>query len=359
MGAGADRRILHCDMDCFYAAVHVRDDPSLAGRPVMVGGDPGGRGVVASASYEARSFGVRSAMSAARADRLCPQGVFLRPDFPRYLRESQHIFAIFRQFTERIQTVALDEAYLDVTHCLDRWGSATAIAREIRRRVREMRGLVVSVGAGPSKLVAKIASDRAKPDGLLVVRPERVRGFLDPLPVRVLPGVGPATEEVLHALGLRLVGELRKSPVEVLERRLGRHGRSLHGLAQGVDERPVEERQERKSLGKETTFQRDLRDPEVVTVELDRLAQVVADGLQRRQLAACTVTVKVRYADFTTITRSRTVRIPTASSLVLGTLARDLLQRTQAAVRPVRLLGLAASTLLPADGEQLVLFAEG
>lgn len=358
MSTDQPRRILHCDMDCFYAAVHVRDDPSLAGLPVMIGGDPGGRGVVASANYEARGFGIHSAMPSSRASRLCPEGVFLRPDFPRYRRESERIFAIFREFTDRLQTVALDEAYLDVTERLQPWGSATAVGREIRLRVRAECGLVVSVGAGPSKLVAKIASARAKPDGLLVVGPERVREFLDPLPVRVLPGVGPATEEVLHRLGIRLVSELRTLQSEEIMRRLGKHGRHLIDLAQGVDDRPVHERQERKSLGKETTFPRDLRETEAIAGEVERLARVVADGLLRRGLAACTVTVKVRYADFTTVSRSRTVRIPTASGGVLAALSRELLRRTEAGRRPVRLLGVAASTLVPATGEQLTLFGE-
>jgi len=342
-------------MDCFYAAVHMRDDPVLRGRPVIVGGDPAGRGVVASASYEARRFGVHSAMSSARAFRLCPAAVFLRPDFPRYRLESALIFGLFREFTDRLQTVALDEAYLDVSHRLEPWGSATEVARELRRRVRAERGLVVSVGVGPSKLVAKIASDRAKPDGMLVVKPAGVGRFLDPLPVRALPGVGPATEALLHSLGLRWISQLRQAPGEVLEGRLGKHGRHLQQLAGGLDDRPVEDRRERKSMGKETTFSQDLRDPDAVKGEVDRLARVVADGLLRRHLAACTVTLKVRYGDFSTVTRSRTVRTPTAEGAVLAGISRALLERTDALMRPVRLLGVTASALVPASGEQLSL----
>lgn len=327
----------------------------LEGRPVIVGGDPTGRGVVASASYEARRFGVRSAMSSARALRLCPAAVFLRPDFPRYRRESALIFSLFREFTDCLQTVALDEAYLDVSQRLEPWGSATAVAREVRRRVRAERGLVVSVGVGPNKLVAKIASDQAKPDGMLVVRPAEVRRFLDPLPIRALPGVGPATEAALHALGIRWISQLRQAPGAVLVGRLGKHGRYLQQLAAGVDDRPVEDRRERKSLGKETTFSQDLRDPDAVKGEVDRLARVVADGLLRRHLAACTVTLKVRYGDFSTMTRSRTVRTPTAEGAVLAGISRALLERTEALRRPVRLLGVAASALSPAAGEQLSL----
>ena len=180
------RRILHCDMDCFYAAVHMRDDPSLRGRPVVIGGSPEGRGVVAAASYEARAYGIRSATPAARAVRLCPQAVFIKPEFPRYRSESRLVFAIFREFTELVQPVSIDEAYLDVSDHLDRWGSATEVAKEIRRRVREERGLTVSIGVASNRLVAKIASDRDKPDGLTVVPPSRVQEFLDPLPVRSL-----------------------------------------------------------------------------------------------------------------------------------------------------------------------------
>ena len=197
------RRILHCDMDCFYAAVHMRDDPSLAGKPVVIGGNPEGRGVVAAASYEARRFGIRSALPAARAVRLCPQAVFIRPDFNRYREESDYIVEIFRDFTPIVQKVSIDEAYLDVTEQLEPWGSATAVAQEIKRRIRQERGLTVSVGVGPNRLVAKIASDFDKPDGLTVVKPPRVQAFLDVLSVRTLPGVGPASEKRLREQGDR------------------------------------------------------------------------------------------------------------------------------------------------------------
>jgi nucleotidyltransferase/DNA polymerase involved in DNA repair len=288
------RRILHCDMDCYYAAVHVRDDPALAGRPVVVGGDPGGRGVVATASYEARRYGIHSAMPAARARRLCPNTVFLAPDFPRYRRESERIFAIYREITPDVETVSLDEAYLDVTDHLGAAGTASEVAQEIRRRVRAERGLTVSVGVGPNCLVAKIASDACKPDGLKVVPPARVRAFLDPLPVRRLHGVGPATERALAAM----------------------------------DE------------------------------QLDAMAREVATGLVRRDIAACTVTLKARYPDFTTVTRSLTFRVPTADSGRIGSIAKGLLRRSEAARKGVRLLGVSVSTLVPATMRQLELFGE-
>jgi DNA polymerase IV len=352
------RRILHCDMDCFYVAVHVREDASLAGRPVVVGGDPDGRGVVASASYEARRWGVRSAMPSAWARRACPDLVFLRADFPAYKRESEKIFAIYREITPLVETLSLDEAYLDVTDHLGHWGTATAIAREIRRRVRGERRLTVSVGVGPNMLIAKIASDFRKPDGLTVVPPDRVRAFLDPLPVRRLHGVGPATEEALSAMGIATVAQLRAAPEEALAEHLGKHGRALHAYAHGHDERPVEPYHVRKSLGTENTYRRDIASLLEMEDELGKMAEEVAADLRRHDLAACTVTVKVRYPDFTTVTRSRTFPIPTVSPGRIAGLARALLRRTEAGREAVRLLGVSTSTLVPAREQQLELFEE-
>src|SRR5436305_5065019 len=235
-------------MDCFYAAVHMRDDPSLAGKPVVIGGLPEGRGVVAAASYEARRFGIHSAMPSSRALRLCPQVIFIPPDFRRYRRESEKIFAIYREITPVIQTVSLDEGYLDLTGRLEAFGTATRAAREIRRRVREERGLTVSVGVGPNRLVAKIASDFHKPDGLTVVPPHKVQAFLDPLPVRRLHGVGPATERALAELGVQAVADLRERPLDLLVERFGKHGRLLFEFARGIDDRPVETHRGRKRL---------------------------------------------------------------------------------------------------------------
>jgi DNA polymerase-4 len=352
------RRILHCDMDCYFPAVHMRDDRSLAGRPVIVGGDPEGRGVVASASYEARRFGIHSAMPAARAKRLCPDAVFLRPDFPRYRRESDKIFAIFRDVTPEVETASLDEAYLDVTDHLGVFGTANALAKELRRRVREERGLSVSIGVGPNCLVAKIASDACKPDGLRVVPPQRVQAFLDPLAVRRLHGVGPATESALSAMGVATVGDLRGKPLEILLARFRSHGRTLWEFARGIDERPVEPYHERKSLGTENTYEEDLSHLEAMDEQLEGMAQEVADGLTRRELVACTVTVKVRYSDFTTVTRAHTCAMPTARAGRIAATAKGLLRRTDAGRRRVRLLGVSASTLVPASLQQLELFEE-
>jgi DNA polymerase-4 len=357
-GAGAVRRVLHCDMDCFYAAVHVRDDPSLRGKPLAIGGRPEERGVVASASYEARRFGVRSAMPSSRAVRLCPQLVLLPPDFRRYGRESERIFAIYRELTPVVQAVSIDEAYLDVSDRLAAWGTATAVAREIRRRVREERGLTVSVGVGPNRLVAKIASDFRKPDGLTVVPPARVQGFLDPLPVGRLHGVGPATARALAELGAETVAQLRALSVEQLAGRFGRHGRTLYEFARGIDERPVETLSVRKSLGTENTYAVDLVGRPAVEAELGRLAEGLATSLRRRELGGCTVTLKLRYADFTTLTRSRTFLYPLDEAAAIAACARELLTKTEAHARPVRLLGLTASNLVEHPLSQLALFLE-
>ena len=346
------RRVLHCDMDCFYAAIHMRDDPSLAGKPVLVGGRPGSRGVVAAASYEARRFGVHSAMPSTTAERLCPQAIFLPPDFPRYRAESEKVFEIFRQLSSRVQAVSIDEAYLEVTDEIAEWGSATAIAQEVRRRVREDRSLTVSVGVGPNKLVAKIASDFDKPDGLTVVKPERVRAFLEPLSVRAIPGVGPATERTLNRLGLRTIGDLRDWGEDALVERFGRHGRSLYRFSRGIDDRPVATSRGRKSLSTERTFAIDLASPEEIGGEIERLAARVASGLDRKELRARTVTLKVRYSDFTTVTRSHTLGEATRDETEIRRRALALLAQTEAGERPVRLLGVGSSNLVSDDDRE-------
>ncbi len=352
----AVRRILHCDMDCFYAAVHTRDEPELRGRPVVVGGDPRGRGVVAAASYEARAYGIHSAMPAAQALRLCPQVVFLRPDFRRYRLESEKIFSIYRDFTPVMEPMSLDEAYLDVTDHLGDHGSATAIAREIRRRVSSERNLTVSVGVGPNKLVAKIASDFDKPDGLTVVPPTEVEAFLAPLPVRRLHGIGPATEQALAELEVATVADLRALSLDRLLARFGSWGRTLWEAARGIDERPVQTHHRRKSLSAERTFPQDIRAIPPMEGILAELAREVATGLDKRHLAACRVTLKVRYSDFETITRSHTLAAPIASAEDISTCACQLLRRTEAARRPVRLLGVGAGALMPAALQQPSLF---
>lgn len=344
-------------MDCFYAAVHQRDDPSLAGKPVVIGGDPGGRGVVAAASYEVRRFGVRSAMPSSQARRLCPQAIFIKPDFPRYSRESEAIFTLFREYTPVLQTVALDEAYLDVSEHLGAFPTATALAKDVRRRVREERHLTVSIGVGPNRLVAKIASDFGKPDGLTVVPPPKVLDFLAPLAVRLLHGVGPATERALAEMGIATVAELRARSLEELAARFGRYGEALYHHARGEDARPVETHRERKSLGTEHTYAEDLRELAFMRAEIERLALQVAGSLARRGLEARTVAIKVRYGDFTTVTRAHSLPGPVADGAEIARHAAALLAATEAERRPVRLLGVSVSNLVAAgERGQLPLF---
>ncbi len=352
------RRILHCDMDCFFAAVHIRDEPGLAGKPVVVGGDPSGRGVVAAANYEARKFGIHSAMPAAQARRLCPDTIFLRPDFERYREESALIFAIYRDYTPLIQPLSVDEAFLDVSEHLGSFASATAIAEDIRRRVREERRLTVSVGVAPNKLVAKIASDFDKPDGLTVVKPGQIESFLAPLPVRRLYGVGPAAERSLNEMGVTTVAELRALSIDRLMARFGQWGRVLWERASGLDDRPVRTHRERKSLSTERTFAENLRQPEEIDRILDAMSEEVARGLEKRDLAASTITVKVRYPDFETPTRSHTLPTPTADVTTIAAVVRELVRRTDASRRSVRLLGVGASNLVPGELGQRALFDE-
>ena len=343
-------------MDCFYAAVHMRDDPALQGKPVVIGGSPEGRGVVAAASYEARKFGIHSAMPAARAVRLCRDLVFIRSDFKRYRTESTLIFEIYRQFTTEIQPVSIDEAYLDVTDEIGRWGSATALAKEIKRRVKEERGLTVSIGVGPNKLIAKIASDFDKPDGLTVVPPKQVQKFLDPMSVRSLPGVGPATEKRMKDAGIEKIEHLRALPLDRLTQRFGRSGQWLYNCARGIDNRPVRVHRSRKSLSHERTYARDLRTLDQMDEQLESLGQLVAQDLERKELSTCTISVKVRYSDFTTLTRSFTLAGPTCDPGTIAGWAKVLVRKTKAGRRQVRLLGVTASNLVHGNISQLELF---
>jgi DNA polymerase-4 len=312
--------------------------------------------VVAAASYEARRFGVRSATPAVTALRRCPHAVFIRPDFPRYRIESDAIFAILREISPVIQPISIDEAFVDVTGVYSQWGSATAVAEAIRLRIRKERGLTVSVGVGPNKLVAKIASDFDKPDGLTVVSPERVGAFLAPLSVRALPGVGPSTGKVLAKHGIERIADLRSWDEERLRETFGRYGRTLHRYARGLDERPVRTHRSRKSLGSERTFVVDLVTFEEMTAEVRRLADQVARSLARRELAFRTVSIKVRYEDFTTVTRARTLPRRSEDGSTLEKVALELLGRTDAGRRRVRLLGVTTSGFVARDSPQLSLF---
>ncbi len=343
---GTTRRIIHLDMDAFYASVEQRDDPSLRGRPVAVGGSPQGRGVVAACSYEARKFGVRSAMPMARALRLCPELLIVRPDFAKYRAASQRVMAILRECTPLVEPLSLDEAYLDVTENL--WGEplATAVARKLKRMILEQTQLTASAGVAPNKFLAKIASGWRKPDGLTVIAPERVERFLRELPVEALWGVGPVTARKLRAVGIEKLVDVRAIDEHQLAKTVGSLAGWLKRLAYGDDPREVKPDRPWKSLSTETTYPEDLERFAEMQAEVERLARRVAASLEKKKLLARTVTLKLRYADFTTVTRSHTAAAPTRAAAELAARALALLERTEAARRPVRLLGVGAHELL-------------
>ena len=327
-------------MDAFYASVEQRDDPSLRGRPLAVGGQPDRRGVVAAASYEARAFGVHSAMSMAKAVRLCPSLVIVRPDFARYKSASNAVFSIFREVTPLVEPLSLDEAYLDVTE--NAWGEAfgTAVAKRLKARIRADTGLTASAGVAPNKFLAKIASGWKKPDGLTVISPDRVEPFLQKLAVDALWGVGPVTAGKLRAKGIERLVDVRAADPQLLRDTVGSLADWLRQLASGVDDRPVVPNREAKSSGSENTYPEDLIDLETIRVEVAEMAGHAIAWLARKQLLARTVTLKVRYGDFTTITRSHTA-LPTRDEADLTARAVRLLEKTEAGARPVRLLGVS------------------
>ena len=350
------RRIIHVDMDAFYASVEQRDDPTLRAKPVAVGGQPGARGVVAAASYEARAFGVHSAMPMARAVRLCPELVIVRPDFTRYRAASQQILEIFRSCTPLVEPLSLDEAYLDVT--ANRWDEplATPVAKRLKQRIREETGLTASAGVAPNKFLAKIASGWQKPDGLTVISPGRVEAFLQQLPVDALWGVGPVTARKLNKIGIARLVEVRSADPDLLRRAVGGLADTLRRLAQGEDPRPVVPDRPYKSSSSENTYNEDLLAPDEIRAEIERMARQAAQWLARKELLARTVTIKVRYADFTTVTRSHTVPAPTRDPDEIAARALTLLARTEAGHRPIRLLGAGVHGLA---GEEAAIGAPG
>ena len=351
------RAVLHVDMDAFYASVEQHDDPALAGRPVIVGWD-GGRGVVAAASYEVRAFGVRSAMPMSRALRLCPHAVCVRPRMARYQEVSRAVFAAFREVTPLVEGLSLDEAFLDVTASQELLGGAVEIARRIKLRIRELTGLTASVGVAPNKLVAKIASDLGKPDGLTVVESARVREVLDPLSVRRLPGLGRKTGARVEEAGIHTLAELRTAPDAVLWPLFGRYTTWVRERASGVDERPVVPDAEEKSLSAEDTFEEDIGDPVALQTQLARLADLACQRLRRRELVTACVGVKIRRHDFTTFTRQRAIAPATSAGRVIAGVAAELLERWLGAHRgaKLRLLGVVLTELKPAS--QLGLFED-
>jgi DNA polymerase-4 len=337
------RKIIHVDMDAFFAAVEQRDNPELRGRPVVVGGDPGGRGVVATCSYEARSFGIHSAMSASRAYRLCPQAVFVRPRFEAYREVSRQVRQVFLDCTDLVEPLSLDEAYLDVTRNRLDNPSATRIAQLIRQRIFSETGLTASAGVSYNKFLAKVASDVNKPNGLTLVTPEQAADFIALLPVRRFHGVGRVTEQRMRRLGILTGADLRAALLEDLQRHFGSSGLYYYQIARGIDERPVEPNRVRKSIGKEITLAEDLADSAQMLTILGRQAEQIALLLRQSESAAHCLTLKVRFADFQTLTRSRTLAESFSEAAEMLAIAEELLAKTAAGQLSVRLLGLTVS----------------
>ena len=343
------RRILHLDMDAFYASVEQRDNPALRGKPVVVGGDPTKRGVVAAASYEARVFGVRSAIPMSRAVRLCPSLIIVRPDFEKYRAVSQQVFAIYREVTPLVEPLSLDEAYLDVTQ--NAWNETLGVnvARRIKQAIKDATSLTASAGVAPNKFLAKIASGWHKPDGLTVIAPERVESFLQGLPVDALWGVGPKTAARLRAHGIEKLVDVRRRTLAELSEVVGSAAEWLRDLSHGIDERPVDPTEQRKSVGSECTYEHDLTDLAHINKEIGDMARDAANWLTRRGLFARTVVIKVRYDDFTTITRSQSAPRPTRDADEIATRALALVHKTEAGRRPIRLLGVSVHNLEETD----------
>jgi DNA polymerase IV len=352
------RCIVHADLDAFYASVEQRDDPSLRGRPVVVGGSPEHRGVVAAASYEARTYGIRSAMAMSRALRLCPEAVRRPARFPVYAQVSATVLDGYRALSPLVEPLALDEAYMDLSEVVSADADLRRFGEQMKADVRASVGLTVSIGIAGSKSVAKIASDLEKPDGLVVVSPGTEREFLAPLPAGRLWGVGPRGEERLRRLGVTTIGELAGVDVRLLSNMFGRWGALLHDLANGVDERPVQPSREPKSVAREVTFPEDVESETALREALEELAGGVAERLQRRGLRGRTVTLKLRLADFTTLTRQRTLPYPIDDVGALRAAALESLRSEILPGRRFRLIGVAVSGMESLGQLQLPLFTD-
>lgn len=349
----SNHRIMHIDLDAFFVSVEQILNPALKGKPVVVGGKPGGRGVVACASYEARAFGLHAGMPLARAYRLCPQAIFIEGSYTKYRDASQNFMAILADFSPFIEPVGIDEAYLDVTGFESLYGSIHQMAVIIRQRIKQELGLCASVGIAGGKVVAKVASDLSKPDGLIEVPKGKDSSFLAPLPVDKLPGIGKKTEPVLKGLGIRTIGELAALPLDALKSRFGVFGVVLHQWANGIDDRAVELPGSAKSISRETTFTRDTRDLTFLRATLRYLGERVAAEIREQSKRAKCITLKMRYADFTTITRRHTLRQSTDSDQVIyDTGARLLDLALLAEKQPVRLIGIGVTNLVE-SGRQL------
>ena len=343
------RKIIHIDMDAFFASVEQRDRPELRGVPVIVGGSPERRGVVSTCSYEARKFGVHSAMPSATARRLCPQGVFIEPDHRRYVAESRCIMEIFNEITPLLEQVSIDEAYLDVTENSFGWSSATRIARYIRHEIFNRTGLTASAGVSYNKFLSKIASDFQKPDGLTVIPPDKALEFLDKLPIEKFHGLGKVAAQKLRSMNIRSGADLRKLDMPVLKKLFGKSGVWFYSVVRGVDDRPVEPCSDPKSISREMTFDTDLTDEREMRIVLRTLARKVFRRAARHGVVGKTANLKVKFSDFKTVTRSAGSDNVISSGEDLGELAVTLLRRTDAGKNPVRLLGVGLSSLQSSD----------
>ncbi len=355
------RKIIHVDMDAFYASVEQRDFPVYRGKPIVVGGSPEGRGgVVATASYEARKYGIRSAMPSKRALQLCPDVIFIRPRFAAYKEVSQQVRDIFRRHTDLVEPLSLDEAYLDVTEDKQQIGSAIAIARLIKQAIRDELQLTASAGVSINKFVAKIASDMQKPDGLTFIAPEQVETFMEQLPVEKFFGVGKVTADKMKRMGLHTGADLKKLTENNLVQLFGKTGHFYYRIVRGIDEREVQPHRETKSLGAEDTFPHDLTTVEEMNLELDKIALTVAGRLEKYQLRGRTVTLKIKYSDFRQITRNQSFPLPVGDLATIAATAKQLLLKTDPADVKVRLLGITLSNFADdapaAPAQQLSLF---
>lgn len=339
------KKIIHVDMDAFFAAVEQRDFPELRGKPVIVGGKPGGRGVVSTCSYEARTFGVRSAMPTNEAYRLCPHGIFVKARFEAYKEASDSVRSIFFEYTDLVEPLSLDEAYLDVTENYKENPSATLIAEEIRAQIYKETELTASAGVAPNKFLAKIASDYHKPNGLTVITPDKVAEFVEQLDIKKFFGVGRATQKKMHALGIKKGADLKQWTEIDLVKAFGKAGRYYYKIARGIDHRAVKPHRTRKSYGKERTFSEDVGDLDWVHNFLDDLAKQISEGMRKIPTAGKTITLKVRYKNFDTITRSHSLAHHTNNAVEISTIAKQLLEQTEAGTREIRLLGISLSNL--------------
>ncbi len=339
------RKIIHIDMDAFFASVEQRDFPELQGKPVIVGGQPHSRGVVAACSYEARKFGIHSAMPSSQAFRLCPDAVFVKPRFEAYRQASSLIRKVFYSFTDLVEPPSLDEAYLDVSHCLKHNGSATLIAQDVKTKIQQQTGLTASAGISYNKFLAKIASDINKPNGLYIITPEQGKTFIENLPIRKFHGIGKATEAKMAKLGIHNGKELKQASLQCLKQYFGKAGTHYYQIARGIDPRPVKINRPNKSIGIETTFEQDILGTKVVLKLLHQLLEKALEKTGQKQFAPRTLTIKIKYNNFQQITRSRTLATPIALGEAAEHLLEELVNTTDVSQRRVRLLGITLSSL--------------